>query len=313
MIKNGGAIRRFSYEIARLKRGKSAHTKRVEKIKKAYNYIRNKYKVLSRKKYTTIAGTLVFFFIMSIVPLSFWLTLLIGKLPIQTERILQLPVFQSVENIFAYVQQEAKNATASVSVVLLVSTLYSSTNLFYQMRRSGEIIYDYRRLRPGLRVRVGALALTFIIMLMFITFLGVYALGSFLFSRYLPLFWERFADYLLLLILAFALVWLLNMYVCPYKTPMRQFLPGTLVTLSAWVLAVIGFSVYLQITNMDKLYGALTTLIVFLLWLYVLMIGFIVGVIINSEKIHALRREANRKRREERQRKKEKLAHKNVG
>ncbi len=239
----------------------------------------------------------MFFFIMSIVPLSFWLTLLIGKLPVKVERVLQLPVFSSVSNIFSYVQQEAKNATASVSIVLLVSTLYSSTNLFYQMRRSGELIYDYRRLHPGFRVRVGALALTLIILLMFILFLAVFAVGSFLFSRYLPLFWERFADYALLLGLAFALVWLLNMYVCPYKTPMRRFLPGTFVTLAAWVVAVVGFSVYLKITNMDKLYGALTTLIVFLLWLYVLMICFIVGVIINSENIRAERKALAQKRR----------------
>ncbi len=300
------------FAVFRLKKRGYAHTKRVKRITKAYGYIRDKYRVLTRKKYTTIAGTLVFFFIMSIVPLAFWLTLLIGKLPIQVERVLQLPVFSSVSNIFSYVQREAQNATASVSVVLLISTLYSSTNLFYQMRRSGELIYDYRRLRSGVRVRASALALTLIILLIFLLFLAVFALGSYLFSRYFSLFWERFADYTLLLVLAFALVWLLNMYICPYKTAMRRFLPGTLVTLSAWVVAVIGFSVYLKITNVDKLYGALTTLIVFLLWLYVLMICFIVGVIVNSENIHAERKAIARKRREERIAKKRAAAHKNA-
>ncbi len=277
----------------------------MEKVKKAYSFVREKYRVLTRKKYTTIAGTLVFFFIMSIVPLTFWLTLLIGRLPISADKVLQLPVFSSVQNILGYVQEEAKNATASVSVVLIFSTLYSSTNLFYQMRRSGEIIYGYNRLRPGFRVRIGALALTFIIMLMFIVFFAVFALGTFVFSRFLPLFWERFADYTLLLVLAFALVWLLNMYVCPYKTPMRSFLPGTAITLAAWVVAVIGFSVYLKITNMDKLYGALTTLIVFLLWLYVLMICFIGGVILNSESVNAKRKAIAREKRQKRKEKKE--------
>ena len=263
----------------------------MERVKKGYAYVRRKYRLLARKKYTTVAGTLVFFFIMSIVPLSFWLTLLIGKLPIDTDKLLNLPVFESVKNIFSFVRQEAQNATASVSIVLLVSTLYSSTNLFYQMRRSGEIIYDYRRIKTGFRVRIGALALTGIIILMMIIFLGVFALGTFLFSRFLPIFWERLADYVLLLLLAFALVWLLNMYICPYKTRMRLFLSGTALTVVAWVLAVAGFSVYLKITNMDKLYGALTTVIVFLLWLYVLMICFIAGVIFNSEKIKAMQRD----------------------
>ena len=281
----------------RLKGEDFAHTTKMEKMKKAYGFAREKYRVLTKKKYTTVAGTLVFFFVMSIVPLSFWLTLLVGRLPIDTDKLLKRPVFESVQNILLYVRDEAQKATTGVSIVLLVSTLYSSTNLFYQMRRSGEIIYDYPRIKTGFRVRIGALALTGIIILLFITFLGLFALGTFFFSRYFSLFWERLADYLLLLVLAFLLVWLLNMYVCPYKSEMRRFLPGTILTLCAWILAITGFSVYLKITNMDKLYGALTTVIVFLLWLYVLMIGFIVGVIFNSEKIHKLRKSKNKKKR----------------
>ena len=275
----------------------------MESLKKTFGRLREGYQTLTRKKYTTVAGTLVFFFIMSIVPLSFWLTLLIGRLPIDANRLLQLPVFESVKNIFSFVQQEARGATASVSIVLIVSTLYSSTNLFYQMRRSGEIIYDYTRVKSGLRVRVGALALTLIIMLMFVVFFVTFALGTFVFSRFFTLFWERLADYLLLLILSFALVWLLNMYICPYKMPMRRFLPGTLVTVGAWIVAVAGFSVYLKITNMDKLYGALTTIIVFLLWLYVLMICFIGGVIFNSEKIALEKKKEATKRRKNREKK----------
>jgi membrane protein len=57
------------------------------------------------------------------------------------------------------------------------------------------------------------------------------------------------------------------------------------VTVVLWAVAIVGFSVYLKISNVGRLYGALSTLIVFLLWLYVLMIGFIVGVILNSEKV----------------------------
>ena len=61
-------------------------------------------------------------------------------------------------------------------------------------------------------------------------------------------------------------------------------------------MAIFGFSVYVQIGNMGKLYGALSIIIVFLLWLYVLMICFIIGVIINSEKIaKAYKQERKRK------------------
>ena len=257
----------------------------MEKLRKVYRFLKEKYDLLSLKKYNTIAGTLVFFLIMSIVPLAFWLTLLVGKLPIDFEKILQLSVFSSVKQVLLYVREEAANATASTSIVLLVTTLYSSTNLFYQMRRSGELIYDYHRPKQGFKLRLGALALMFIVMALVLAFGLLFAIGTYLFSRLVTGGWERFADYALLLALSFALALLLNAYICPYKMPLKYFLPGTALTVSAWAVSVVGFAFYLKIGNMNKLYGALSTLIVFLLWLYILMICFIVGVIFNSEKI----------------------------
>lgn len=271
----------------------------MEKLRKVYRFLKDKYDLLTLKKYTTLAGTLVFFLIMSIVPLSFWLTILIEKLPVNTEQILQLSIFDSVKDVLLYVQEEAANATGGASLLLFLTTLYSATNLFYQMRRSGEIIYGVHRKKQGVRLRLGALILMFVVMFTVVAFLLLFAFGTFLFSRYVSGIWERIADYTLLAALSFALVLFLNIYICPYRMSVKHLLPGTGITVSAWAVAVVGFTVYLKISNMRKLYGALSAIIVFLLWLYILMICFIVGVIFNSEKIKAERKEerAERKRR----------------
>ncbi len=267
----------------------------MKRIKRTYRFFKDKYQLLSLKKYTTLAGTLVFFFIMSIVPLSFLITLLVGKLPLNIEEIISLPVFESVSNILLYVKQEAETATAGASIILIFTTIYSSTNLFYQMRKSGEIIYDYSPTN-GVKLRVGALVLLLMVLGIVLAFLIVYTFGSLLFSRLLPSNWQKIADYGLLFLLSFLLVFLLNVYVCPYKEKPTRFLGGTFLTVIAWVGAIIGFSVYIKIGNLGRLYGALSTIIVFLLWLYILMICFIVGVIWNSEKI-VLERVKERKRR----------------
>ena len=120
----------------------------MKKIRNAIRWLKEQYQILAEKKYTTIAGTLVYFLIMSITPLAFWLTLLFGKLNISSESMLELPVFESVKNILLYIRDEANKATTGASVFLIATTLYSATNLFYHMRRSGEIIYDYRRQKP---------------------------------------------------------------------------------------------------------------------------------------------------------------------
>lgn len=257
----------------------------MDRLSKAYRYVKAKYELLHLKKYTTIAGTLVFFFIMSTMPFAFWLTLLIGKLPVDTEKLFSLSVFGSVRKVLEYVQKEALEATAGASVVLLVTTLYSSTNLFYQMRRSGEIVYDVHRKKQGIKTRLAAFILLVCVLILAVAFLFVYAVGSFLLSRWVPRGVEVLVDYALLAVLAFLLALLLNVYVCPYKQKWRVFLHGTYVTVGWWIIAALGFSLYLKIGNLTKLYGALSTIIVFLLWLYVMMIGFIVGVIFNSEKV----------------------------
>lgn len=257
----------------------------MEKLRSLYRYLRGKYALLTQRKYTTLAGTLVYFLIMSIVPLLFWLTLLVGKLPINVDEVLSLPIFESVKDILVYARNEASNATTSASVVLVFTTLYSATNLFYQIRRSGEIIYDYRHETQGLKLRLGALILLIMVMSLAVAFLSLFAFGSFLFSRFLSRRWQLLADYVMLATVSFFLVLLLNMYACPYKANIRYFLIGTLLTVALWTIAVVGFSVYLRFSNLTRLYGALSAVIVFLLWLYILTICFIVGVIFNSERI----------------------------
>ena len=257
----------------------------MKSIRDAVPWLKKKYALLAEKKYTTIAGTLVYFLLMSIVPLTFWLTLLFGRWNFGTENVLDLPVFESVKTILLYIRDEADNATTGASVILIATTLYSATNLFYHMRKSGELIYSYRQKKHGLLVRLGALLLLFSVMLIVAASAVLLTGGIFIFSRLFPRWLELISDYALLLTISFGLILLLNVYICPYKVRVRELLPGTAITVAAWAAALVGFTVYLRIGNMGRLYGALSTLIVFMLWLYVLMICFVSGVIFNSEKI----------------------------
>ncbi|MBQ8375236.1 MAG: YihY/virulence factor BrkB family protein [Clostridia bacterium] len=257
----------------------------MRKPKKVWLFLWGKYSLLSAKKYTTIAGTLVFFLIMSLVPMAFWAVLLVGKLPVDTQKMFSLPVFEGVSGVFDYIRREAQNATSGASVFLIVTTLYSATNLFYQMRKSGEIIYDFPHRKQGVKMRLGAVAVLFIVMALAVLTVLLFAIGAFFLSRIITGVWEWIADYLLRATLAFLLVLLLNIYICPYKVSPKCFLGGSLLTVLSWAVAIVGFAVYLKIGNLDRLYGALSALIVFLLWLYILMLCFVSGVIFNSERV----------------------------
>lgn len=259
----------------------------MRNVRDAIVWLKKKYALLAEKKYTTIAGTLVFFLLLSIVPLTFWLTLLFGRWNVGAESVLDLPVFESVKSVLLYIREEAAQATTGASVFLVATTLYSATNLFYHMRRSGELIYAYRRKKHGLLVRLGALVLLFAVMALVAASAVLLAGGAFVFARFFPRWLELLSDYLLLLGVSFGIVLVLNVYICPYKVKLRELLPGTSITVAAWAVALVGFTVYLKIGNMSRLYGALSAIIVFMLWMYVLMICFVSGVIFNSEKISA--------------------------
>ncbi len=240
--------------------------------------------VLAEHKYTTIAGTLVFFLIMSFVPLAFWLTLLFGGLGLDTDEILSLELFGWAADLLVFVRDNAEGATSGAGIFLLATTLWSSTGFFYHLRRSGEIIYGYRRAKKGWRLRLSAVVLTFLILL-FLGGVGALLVGVIWMARFLTVWLFYPVVYSLILSVGFFTAWILNAYICPYHAKPSDTATGSILTAIAWMIASIAFSVYLNLGNKEQLYGALTTVIVFLLWLYWMMICFTAGVVYNCRRM----------------------------
>lgn len=246
--------------------------------------IRSAYSVLADHKFTTIAGTLVFFLILSLVPFLFWLTLLFGRTGLDTAEILELELFDWAKDLFVYLQSNTADAAAGASIFLLATTLWSSTGFFYHLRRSGEILYRYNRRKKGWKVRLSAAFLTLGILLYFAAS-GAVLIGAIFCTRLLPAWISYLAVYSLVLVIAFFSAWILNAYVCPYRASPNDTVPGSALTAVAWFFASVLFAVYVRIGNQERLYGALSLVVVFLLWLYWMMICFTVGVIFNRHRM----------------------------
>lgn len=249
-------------------------TDMVDKVRSAYGY-------LASKKYTTLAGTMAFFLVLSIVPFLFWLTLIFGRLNIEYDQIFELEIFSGIRDFLFYLRDSAKSATVGASVILLATTLYSSTNLFYHMRRSGEIIYDYKRKKGGIVLRISALFLIFAVMILLLAEAILFLLFNAMLKRAFPSFLAQVGVYAILGVLAFFFIVILNLYVCPYRIRFSNVIWGSMITLLIGGLASFGFTIYLNFGSIEKLYGAVALFIVFLLWLYVLMICFVIGVVFN--------------------------------
>ena len=248
----------------------------IERMKKAY-------KTLTYHRYSTVAGTLVFFLILSLVPFVFWLTLLFGSTFLEVP-LHSIGLLDWAEDLFTLLKDNAAYAGGGVSLVFLVTTLWSSSAFFYHLRKSGEMLFETRRTKHGWKVRISAILLTLAVLLFF-ALAGVLLFAAGVISRLLPPYISYPAFYALLLGLGFFGAWILNGYVCPYKIKPSDTALGSLLTAVSWLVASAAFSVYLHFGNKEKLYGALALLFVFLLWLYWMMLCFVAGVIFNRVRL----------------------------
>ncbi len=241
------------------------------------------YAHLADSKYTTIAGTLVFFLVLSLVPLLFFLTLIFGG-RISTEQLFELELFDWAKELIGYLDTHAAEASAGAGILFLATTFWSSTGFFYHLRRSGEIICGIERGRSGWRLRLSAVAFAFISILLVALAAGV-VIGANLLTRSLPSWLSWIIVYTVVTVFGFFGIWLLNAYACPHRISPAQTAAGSAATALSWLAAAVIFRIYLSLSDPAKLYGALSAVVVFLLFLYWLMICFTAGMIYNFRAV----------------------------
>ncbi|MCD8373157.1 MAG: YihY/virulence factor BrkB family protein [Clostridia bacterium] len=256
-------------------------------IKAVFDKIAETFKYYSDRRFTTISGTLVYFFLMSLAPFLFWLSLFFGDIDITA--ITSIPLLSAAAPFIEDIQSNALSATSGAGIIFIVTTLYSSTNFFFHLRRSGEIIYGSNFKKGGVKLRLYSLGV--IIAALFLTSAAVSVLifGGRILSKIFNRLCAEIIIYAFTLAAVTIMAVLLNLFICPYKIKFSQVLAGSLLTVLLWIVCGVGFAVYLKFATPGKLYGKVASLIVFLLWCYLMMNSFVIGVIYNGRYASAYR------------------------
>ena len=244
----------------------------------------NDFKYYSDKRFSTLAGTLVYFLLMSVAPFLFWVTLLIGE--VDFSNILSHEFFSAVAPVLEYMQTSASEAASGAGIILLITSLWSSTNFFYHLRRSGEIIYDSVSKKNGVSLRLTSLLAVFISVLFVALFVLVPFLSINVLQIIMPYYFAQAISIVFLAMASFFVAYLLNLFACPLRLGFDNTVAGAILTVILWILCAVGFTVYLQVANPQKLYGAVTAIIVFLLWCYLMINSLILGIIYNAKYAH---------------------------
>ncbi|MGN1373473.1 MAG: YihY/virulence factor BrkB family protein [Candidatus Coproplasma sp.] len=243
--------------------------------------ILNEFKFYSDKRFTTLSGTLVYFFLMSVTPFLFWLALIVGD--VDLTRFLPEDLFSFIQPVISTLQQAAVTATGSATLILILTSLWSSTNFFYHLRRSGEIIFDSNVKTNAIKLRINALFAVFAILLIFALVAVTPFIGVNVLENIMPRLLAEAITIIFLTMFAYFAAYFLNVFACPYKLNFSQASGGALLTVILWIFCAIGFTVYMQFSNPQRLYGAITAVIVFLLWCYLMINSLVLGLIYNSK------------------------------
>ena len=232
------------------------------------------------KRFSTVAGTLVYFLLMSIAPFILWLTVVFGN--VDLDGILANEIFGSVAPVLRYLKTNAQNAAAGAGAIFLATSLYSSSNFFYHIRRSGEIIYECQQVERGIRLRIISLILIAVTIIMVALTGAVTVFGNNLLSLYMPPFISQIIQLVSISALAIGVAIVLNTFACPYKNNLTDILPGSLLTAMLWLILFAAFGIYTKFSSPEKLYGKVASVIVFLVWCYFLMCCLVIGMINNG-------------------------------
>ena len=240
------------------------------RIMRFFRNIYQAYRLLMKKSYSTLSGAVAFFLIINGGSILF-LTISVGNLFNISFDIDNDVINNVVETIIA-------NATYSSSFFFIITSIYSASSLFFHLIKTGEIIYEEVNNRFNMLKRF--IAIIFLCAFIFIveTFFVILFLSRTLFNNFL---WNIFR-YISFMVVAYLLSLCIIFFITPHRVRYHEIKRGAMLATSLWYLITVLFTLFLNIvTNYKAIYGSLSFYVVFMIWVYLLAQGLIVGVVYN--------------------------------
>jgi membrane protein len=236
-----------------------------------------------------------FFIIISFFPFIMLLLSIVKYFPIEEENMFLLisqafptTVNSLIESIISEIYRVAASTTLISATI--VSTLWSAGKGFLAIMKGLNSVYEINETRHGLLLRAMAALYTLIFAIMVITTMLLFVFGNRLY------FWieQRFpviedtAFLIISLRTIVGLITLIIFFLIIYivipnrKTKLMHELPGAMICAAGWMGFSYAFSYYIDnFSNYASMYGSLTAIVLFMLWLYFCMYLLFLGAEFN--------------------------------
>lgn len=241
----------------------------------------NLYKKISNKSYSTLAGSIAFFLIINGGSVFFLIINIcnnfgydifnyvdITYLPDQFTLIIDIMYVESIKNNY--------------SIFYIITSIISGSTLFYHLIKVNEIIYETKATEINMLNRIFSIILIIIflviVILTFIIFLILNLITK-------GTFYNTILKYVTMFLIPFLLIMYIEKVNTPISNSLFDIFPGVIFSTLFWFISTIGFTIYLNIfLNYKNSFGALSFFVVFMVWVYLLSQGLIIGFIINHNR-----------------------------
>lgn len=250
-------------------------------VKRIIVFIKKALKTVEESNLILISGSWAFFFLLSAVPLVLLTVMAFDFFGVDVSFLLSDMPSELGEGL-SLIVSVATDASKGATFILIVTSLYSSSRLFSYMLKDGDLIYGASRRKNSLLTKAFGFLVMFLVFLVFllagVAILLSKKLGLFLSFGAANTVSEKILLNFLVISAAYAIIITLDMFICPLKNKLKAVMLGAFVTLAFAVLGSIGFAAYLHyFASYNDLYGSLTAVVVFMLWVYIVMIGLTTG------------------------------------
>lgn len=246
------------------------------------------YKVYVEKRLTTVAGAWVYYFLSSVIPLAFLVitAFSVFGVNIANDIVSRLP--SEFRLAGQTIIQTAENASNGATVLFVVTAIFSCTTLLNQMSKDGDFIYGTKaKHKRGFFRRLWAIGALAVLFTLFLGVALVFAFGNLLFSKIILVGILKLVftilTFTLFIAISYAIILLLLNFISPVKLRFKEVGFGGFISLCIIVLGTIGLVLYLKFFKpYNVFYGSLASILVFLIWAYILMLGLVIGVVTNT-------------------------------
>lgn len=269
----------------------------INRIKQKYpihtSYIKRLLGITRRKDFSSLAPYISFFILLAFIPivtLIFEVIFLIvennnGTL-ITLNEVLPTHVYTILVKLIDH-----NTSNISIMTITNATLLFLASNIYLSFYNSYLIIYNVKARPHYIKFRLVALLNTFllIILIFLLTMLTVFNNYLYQFLEYNLIDVSNIFNFLNIVIGVASLssIVIFMMYSIPeIKQRIRDIYQGALFVTLGWIVVSYGFKEYVDnFANYETVYKTFTSIIVFVIWIYLLSYVLIMGIAINRAKI----------------------------